>query len=239
MIGWISLHRQIQNHWLWEEKPFSKAQAWIDMLLLANSSDKKILLGNELREVKTGSFVTSELKLMERWGWGKAKTRAFLDLLQSEGMILKQADRKQTTISIVKYEVYSVFENANRPQADRKQTTSRPRADTTNNNNNNNNNNILYSDVPELDDAIVAYVDYRKQIKKPMTENAVRLMMQKLNKMTASIPEQIEILNQSIMNGWQGIFPLKEKQQPKAQTTGSSKNEFNSFMEQLANLRES
>ena len=29
--------------------------------------------------------------------------------------------------------------------------------------------------------------------------------------MTDSVHEQIEILNQSIMNGWQGIFPLKEE----------------------------
>jgi hypothetical protein len=33
--------------------------------------------------------------------------------------------------------------------------------------------------------------------------------------MTTSIKEQVEIINQSIMNGWQGVFPLKEqKAQP-------------------------
>ena len=44
--GWVSVHRQIQNHWLWTDKPFSKGQAWIDMLMLANHVDNKILLGN-------------------------------------------------------------------------------------------------------------------------------------------------------------------------------------------------
>ncbi len=139
--GWIALQRKIQDHWLWKEKPFSKAQAWIDMLLLANHDDNKFLLGNELVEVKCGSFITSEVKLMERWGWGKAKTRAFLDLLQSDEMIVKKSDRKKTTITIVNYKEYSILETTDRPRADRKKTTGRPRADTNNNDNNFNNKN--------------------------------------------------------------------------------------------------
>lgn len=143
--GWVAIYRQLQDHWLWEEKPFSKAQAWIDMLLLANHDDNKFLLGNELVEVKCGSFITSELKLMERWGWGKSKTRAFLDLLQTDEMIIKKSDRKKTTITIVNYEKYSYDYKTNRPPTDHEQTTSRPRADTNNNDNNyNNENNYIY-----------------------------------------------------------------------------------------------
>lgn len=36
-------------------------------------------------------------------------------------------------------------------------------------------------------------------------------MINKLYKLTTNIDEQIEILNNSIMNNWQGIFPLKQK----------------------------
>ena len=242
--GWIALHRKIQDHWLWDDKPFSKGQAWVDLLLLANHSDKKFLLGNDLVEVKTGSFITSELKLMDRWGWGKSKTRAFLDMLQKDEMIVKISDRKKTTITIVNYSDYTVFETTKKPRSDRKQTTSRPQADTNNNDNNENNENhdnkLSYCDVPELNAALVSFVEYRKKIKKPMTEHAVKLMIGKLNKMTSSIEEQIEIINQSIVNGWQGLFPLKQDNpQPKAQKpSNSSKSEYNSFMEQLKAMRE-
>ena len=138
--GWIPVHRQLQDHWLWKEKPFSKGQAWIDMLMLANHDDKKFLLGNELVEVKSGSFITSELKLMERWGWSKEKTRNFLKLLQQDGMITKKSDRKKTTIIVENYRVYALHEAKVRPQTDRQQTASRPPADCepyTNNNDNN------------------------------------------------------------------------------------------------------
>jgi DNA replication protein DnaD len=219
--GWISLHRQIQDHWLWEDKPFSKGQAWVDLLLLANHEDNKFLLGNELVKVEAGSFITSELKLMERWGWGKSKTRAFLEMLQNDGMIVKKSDRKKTTITINNYGAFQDFETSkqttNRPRADRKQTTNRPRADTNNNDNNDNNENndnkLSYCDDPELNKTVISFVAFRKSIKKPMSEHAVKLMINKLNKMTSDVSEQIEILNQSIMNGWQGIFPLKEQQQ--------------------------
>ena len=69
-----------------------------------------------------------------------------------------------------------------------------------------------YSDDPELNQAILSFMAYRKSVKKPMTDHAVKLMISKLNGMTTSVPEQIEILNQSIVNGWQGIFPLKDNQ---------------------------
>ena len=69
----------------------------------------------------------------------------------------------------------------------------------------------------DLNAAIISFMEFRKKIKKPMTETAIKLMIEKLNKLTPNIKEQIEIINQSILNGWQGIFPLKQEttnQQP-------------------------
>ena len=137
--GWVAVHRQIQEHWLWEDKPFSRGQAWTDLLLLANHADKKFLLGNELVEVKQGSFITSEIKLMERWGWSKTKVRAFLTLLQNDNMIVKKSDSKKTTITLVNYSEYAVFETTEKPQKDCEKTDERPQKDTNNNENNDNN----------------------------------------------------------------------------------------------------
>ena len=69
-----------------------------------------------------------------------------------------------------------------------------------------------YSDDADLNRSILAFMEFRKSIKKPMTDHAVDLLISKLNGMTSYIPEQIEIINQSIVNGWQGVFPLKNEQ---------------------------
>ena len=139
--GWISVHRQIQEHWLWAEKPFSKGQAWIDMLMLANHEDKEILLGNKVVTVKAGSFITSEVKLAERWGWSRQKVRDFLLLLSSEKMINKVSDNKKTTIFIDNYAVYQPSRNS---LSDSKKTAEKQQKNT-NNNDNNANKELSYS----------------------------------------------------------------------------------------------
>lgn len=70
-----------------------------------------------------------------------------------------------------------------------------------------------YSDYMPLNDAIHDFIEFRKGIKKPMTDKAIELLIKKLNGITSNLDEQIEILNQSIVNGWQGIFPLKADHQ--------------------------
>lgn len=144
MEGWVSLHRKIMDHWTYQEKrTFSKFEAWIDLILHANHKDTRFPLGNELIEAKRGEVITSEIKLMERWGWSKSKTRSFLELLEKDQMIVKKTDRKKTTITICNYSVFQEMQIEKRPPTDREQTANRPRADTINNENNVNNENNL------------------------------------------------------------------------------------------------
>lgn len=103
--GWISLYRNIQDNWLWQEKPYDKAHAWIDLLLSANHQDKKTVLGSELLHIKRGYFVTSQKKLMQRWGWGNTKVRSFLELLKADGMI-EYSGKRYTKVHILNYEMY-------------------------------------------------------------------------------------------------------------------------------------
>lgn len=79
--------------------------------------------------------------------------------------------------------------------------------------------------------AVDDFLEYRKNIRKPMTDKALELMVKKLKEMTGNPEEQIEILNQSIMNGWQGIFPLSEKRGDKGKPANAppKKNQFHNF----------
>lgn len=91
--------------------------------MMANHEDRKILLGNELIEIKRGSFITSELKLMNRWGWSKTKVRNFLELLESDNMVIKKADTKKTTLTIVNYNDYQDTGTTEEPEKDQEETT--------------------------------------------------------------------------------------------------------------------
>jgi hypothetical protein len=68
----------------------------------------------------------------------------------------------------------------------------------------------VFSENEDLDKTYYAYINMRTKIKKPITDYAIKLLMIKLNKLTSNEKEQIQILNQSIFNSWQGVFPIKE-----------------------------
>ena len=61
----------------------------------------------------------------------------------------------------------------------------------------------------DLIEALNEFIAYRKEIKHPVTAHTLKLLIGKLNKLASTDAERIEILNQSMVNGWQGIFELK------------------------------
>lgn len=104
--GWIKIHRKILDNFLWEDKPFSRGQAWIDLILLANHEDKTIIFSGNVVEIKRGQKMTSLRKLSDRWGWSRTKTKKFLEVLQNEKMLTYKSDSKNTVYSIVNYNNY-------------------------------------------------------------------------------------------------------------------------------------
>lgn len=86
-----------------------------------------------------------------------------------------------------------------------------------------------YSEDVELNDAILAFIAFRLDIKSAMTDHAIDLMLKKLEEMApGNVPVKVAILNQSIMNGWKGVFPLGDKSVKKSDATGK-KNQFQDF----------
>lgn len=195
--GWISLHRQIREHAFFKQKrKFSKFEAWIDLLLEANHCDKDWITGNEIIPVKRGSFITSELKLMDRWKWSKSKVRAFLKLLEDEQMIVKKADTKKTAITIVKYEAYQQTETAKEPEKDYKKTTKRLQKDTTNNINNVNNENkeVQYAEFVKMNEK-----EYQK-LKDQYGEQPLKNMIEILDNYKGSTGKKYKSDYRAILN---------------------------------------
>lgn len=66
-----------------------------------------------------------------------------------------------------------------------------------------------YTPNPALQQAIRSFVDFRKESGNPLTRHAFDLMLNKLTSLSSKDGDRVEILNNSIIGGWQGIFPLK------------------------------
>ena len=102
--GWIKLHRQLQECPIWYGERFSKGQAWVDLLLLANHRDKKIIFNGEMITIQRGQYLTSTVKLAEKWGWNRKTVSSYLNMLQKENMITKVSDNTRTLVTIENYE---------------------------------------------------------------------------------------------------------------------------------------
>lgn len=75
-----------------------------------------------------------------------------------------------------------------------------------------------YTSNPDLNKAIKDFVDMRKRKKKPLTERALNILFVKLDTLSGgNDSNKIKILENSILNCWQGIFELKPEQKEKTQ----------------------
>lgn len=61
----------------------------------------------------------------------------------------------------------------------------------------------------ELKEALVGFVDMRKQMKKPLTAVAVKRNISTLDKLAVDDGMKTEIVNQSLEHGWLTFYPLK------------------------------
>ena len=68
-----------------------------------------------------------------------------------------------------------------------------------------------YTPNIELQETLIDFVESRKKLKSPFTAVAFTRMLKKLDGLANGDSEKIEIINNSIINGWKGIFELKDK----------------------------
>ena len=135
MEGWYKIHRQLLSSPLWLSQPFTRGQAWVDLIGLANHEDGSIWVRGVKIQVKRGQVGWSEVRLAERWKWSRSKTRSFLKMLESEQQIEQQKGNVSSIISIQNYEMYQ----NNISKMNIKKTAEEHQKDTNKNDNNDKN----------------------------------------------------------------------------------------------------
>lgn len=104
MKGWISLHRSIRDHWIWQDP--NKLRWWLDILMSVNHEDAKVNVGFQLFECKRGQSIMSLQSWAKRWGVSKDTVRNFFVLLAKDGMIHTENMLKTTRLTVCNYDTY-------------------------------------------------------------------------------------------------------------------------------------
>jgi hypothetical protein len=219
MPGYIKLYRDLTNNPLWVEKPYTRGQAWVDMLFRCNHVCIKMPPQYQGIWILRGQFLLSNLKLAETWGWDEKKVRRFMGYLEQEGMIRYFPRNKFCVYECVKYAELQATESdyLQTIHAEQKPSKRRTKAEQTPTNNNDNNDKELkelintYAQDPKLNDTLNKFLDMRVSKKKTPTNYAMELIFKTLKPF--DIETQIKMLEKSIVSQWTDVFPLKDKPQ--------------------------
>jgi len=203
MSGWIKIHRKFLD-WEW----FNKSEAvhlFLYMLIKANHKDAK-WQGND---VKRGQFISSLGNISNATGISIQQIRTILKKLEKTNEIEVKSTSQFTIVTICKYECYQdENEITNKPITNNQQTTNK--RSTTNKNDKKEKN--------EKEVILDSWIDYRKSIRKALSQATINTI---LKKMESYSNEQCKhVINNSIENGWQGLFwdkvqTIQEVNEPK------------------------
>lgn len=87
MDGWIRLHRELLDHWIYKDSEYLKV--WIEMLIRARYWDEPAteLIGDQLVKIERGEFIFGRPKWSKRLGISEQRLRTLLTKLIKDGMI--------------------------------------------------------------------------------------------------------------------------------------------------------
>jgi hypothetical protein len=195
MEGWIKLHRGLLD-WEWYDDP-KVFRLFIHCLLKANYEDK------DWRGTKIfrGSFVTSLQKLSCETKLSVKEIRTILGKLKGKELAIKSSSQN-TVIQVVRYDEYQSGANEGQTNG---QTKGNQRATTKNIKNKKNKEEFDLSGFEKDKIHIIeSWIEYRKEIKKRLTQKSLDTISKKFK--THSVASCEFVVNNSISNGWTGLF---------------------------------
>ena len=118
--GYIKLWRCSIENRLYFAEPFTKWQAWQDLLIITNhkNTDARVIRGIPI-EFKRGQVLAGEEYLANRWKWSRGKVRRFLHFLESETVqqitrqTVQQTNKVIGIVTILNWEIYQSDSTAN------------------------------------------------------------------------------------------------------------------------------
>ena len=164
--------------------------------------------------IKRGQLVTGLKAIKRDTGLSIRKIRTGLSRLTLTGEIRRKVTNKYSIITVCNYDKYQIKERGQRQASDKPATIKRQASD-----------NI--QEVKELknikkttksivfpvwlDQKLWAdFKEMRKIIKAPMTTRAEELAFKRIEKLNSNGTDPNKIIEQSLINGWKGFFPIKD-----------------------------
>lgn len=206
---WVKLYRKLLKSPIFDNEKALKV--WVWCLLKATHVDREQLVGRQTVHLKKGEFIFGRKKASQELKMKEKTLYDYMKLLENLQMLVIKSNNKFSVVSIEKWENYQ----EKKIISDNKRTTNEQQMNTNKNVKNVNNN--IYKEIEnftnneKLIESITEFIDYRKSKKKELTDLALKKILNKFKEWQYTEEECIESINNSIMNGWTGVFELKDR----------------------------
>lgn len=224
--GWIKIHRKITDNPLYFAEPFTRIQAWIDLLLLANHKEGFFYVRGNRVTVERGQMGMSQKNLAQRWKWSRGKVDRYLKDLENTGNIIQQKNSITSIISICNYEKYqddnttdSSTDNTTGNTTDGHQTVQQTdiNKNVKKDKNVKKEKNNIYGAfdfsfcAPEYRQVFTDWLAYKKERRESFkTQKSLEACYKKLVRLSDGNPQTAAlVMEQSMENNWAGLFELK------------------------------
>lgn len=224
MSGFVTIHRQALENPMLDNA--ARLGAWTWLIMRAAWKPTKFRIGGKVITLDRGQLCVSVRHLAKQWGWSKSSVDRFLAELEDEGMLGRDAGHGRLVLTVCKYATYQDKSEGDRDNPGTLAGHSRDTKEQINKGtiepNGSNNppiSPLRRKDWPEVPEWMPAeqwnaYHDMRDRMRKRPTAHAVSLMIGKLQDWRAKGHDPGEILDNSTLNNWTGIF------EPKANDNG-------------------
>ena len=225
--GWVRLWRKSLQSAAFQDPQLWKVWTWCLLKVTHETTWVPITTGRgtHVLKLEPGQFICGRKSAAKELKMKPSSVRNRIEILKKHGNVDTQSGAQYSIVTVRNWKTYQPREvhelgQCGQPK-DNERTTKGQRKDTFNNNKNNKNKkkqppfippsdfSVLLKDHPKLDtpafrEAWSLWVEHRDDKSKPLTEKAVGLQLKNL---AAAGPSQaVEIIEYSVMNGYEGLI---------------------------------
>jgi hypothetical protein len=188
------------------EAPYSDREAWCWMIEEAAYEPTVVPVNGEPVTLQRGQFSASIRFMAEKFQWSKDRVTRFMNRLTKWEMVSTDTSTGQNLVTICNYSKYQDTKDStkdrvkDRPKDDPKDAPKDKQEELKE----------IKKDIGDFpEETWNDFLAMRKKIGKAATDKAQKLLLGDLKKLKAEGHDINRVLEKSIINSWQGVFPLK------------------------------
>lgn len=227
MSGFVLVHRQLLENPAFRTQGEAMAFAWL--ILRASWKPAEVRYKGHVIQLKRGQLALSVRDFAGHFDRSKDWANRFLSRLRERAMIATDSGSGVLIITLCNYDKYQAegeyceVGGATAPRQKRDTTATQNKEGkkgTKDSPNGESTPTPFAAPQPEW----TYFVEHRKQIGNALTPRAVKLALAKLETLAAEGHDPRRVIEQSIMNRWTGLFPIKENRNERShRDNGESK----------------